>query len=118
VVPEHYCDNDSYDEISLSVITNKAGASSFDPLTLFGQARAKSFWGYVLKLPVNTAPARVRGVVGYNLPKWLTGIRFRDNDDTITVEIDDDATGNLRPCGRAPAQPRVRHGRGTQAFSP
>lgn len=88
-----YCDNDSYNEISLSVVTNKPGASSFGPLTLFGQTRAQSFWGYVLKLPVNTELARVRGVVGYNLPKWLTGIRFRDNADTITVEIDDDATG-------------------------
>ena len=88
-----YCDNDSYNEISLSIVTNAPGAPSFGPLTLFGQARAKSFWGYVLKLPVNTELARVRGVVGYNLPKWLTGIRFRDNDDTITVEIDEDATG-------------------------
>lgn len=89
----HYCDNDSYNEMSLSVVTNEPGASSFGPLTLFGQAHAKSFWGYVLKLPVNTELARIRGVVGYNLPKWLTGIRFKDNDDAITVEIDDDKTG-------------------------
>jgi hypothetical protein len=89
----HYCDNDSYNEISLSVVTNRPGAPSFGPLTLFGQAHAKSFWGYVLKLPVNTELARVRGVVGYNLPKWRTGIRFREDDDAITVEIDDDATG-------------------------
>lgn len=89
----HYCDNDSYNEISLSIVTNRPGAASFGPLTLFGQSRAKSFWGYVLKLPVNTELARVRGVVGYNLPKWLTGIRFKESDRAITVEIDDDTTG-------------------------
>jgi hypothetical protein len=89
----HYCDNDSYNEMSLSVVTNAPDTPSFGPLTLFGQAHAKSFWGYVLKLPVNTELARIRGVVGYNLPKWLTGIRFKDNDDAITVEIDDDKTG-------------------------
>lgn len=89
----HYCDNDSYNEVSLSVVTNQPGAPSFGPLTLFGQSRAKSFWGYVLKLPVNTELARVRGVVGYNLPKWLTGIRFKENGEAVTVEIDDEVTG-------------------------
>jgi hypothetical protein len=89
----HYCDNDSYNEISLSIVTNKPGSKSLGPITLFGQSRSKSFWGYVLKLPVNTELARVRGVVGYNLPKWLTGIRFRENETSITVEIDDQETG-------------------------
>lgn len=88
----HYCDNDSYNEISLSVVTNKPGSPSFGPLSLFGQSRSKSFWGYVLKLPVNTELARVRGVVGYNLPKWLTDIRFREHEKTITVEIIDRET--------------------------
>jgi hypothetical protein len=90
-----YCDNDSYNEISLAIVTNKPGSASFGPLSLFGQSRSKSFWGYVLKLPVNTELARVRGVVGYNLPKWLTDIRFKESGNTVTVEIDDRQTGKV-----------------------
>ncbi|GAB3463652.1 acetoacetate decarboxylase family protein [Massilia terrae] len=85
----HYCDNDSYTEISLSIVTNKPGSASFGPLTLLGQSMSKSFWGYILKLPVNTELARVRGVVGYNLPKWLTEINFEENETAIKFEIMD-----------------------------
>lgn len=88
-----YCDNDSYNEVSLSVITNKPGDTNLGPVTMIGQTMSKEFWGYVLKLPVNTELARVRGVVGYNLPKWLTDIRFRENEKTVTYEIVDAETG-------------------------
>lgn len=90
-----YCDNDSYNEIGLSVVTGKPGATSFGPFTLLGQSMAGDFWGYVLKLPVNTELARVRGVVGYNLPKWLTDIRYEEGADSVVVEIADAATGQL-----------------------
>lgn len=83
----HYCDNDSYNEFSLAIVTNKPGAMRFGPFSLLGQARARDYWGYVLKLPVNTELARVRGVVGYNLPKWLTDIRMRDDGATVAFEI-------------------------------
>jgi len=91
----HYCDNDSYNEIAISIITNKPGGSNLGPITLLSQIRAKSFWGYVLKLPVNTELARVRGVVGYNLPKWLTEINYRDEDESLTFEITDSETGKV-----------------------
>jgi hypothetical protein len=58
-----YCDNDNYNEIGLSVITNRPGSSSFGPFTLLSQSMSNDFWGYVLKLPVDTELARVRGVV-------------------------------------------------------
>lgn len=90
-----YCDNDSYNEIGLSVITNRPDSFSFGPLALMSQAMSNDFWGYVLKLPVNTELARVRGVVGYNLPKWLTGINFRETDKSIVVEILDSQTGKV-----------------------
>jgi len=70
------CDNDSYNEISLAIVTNQPGQTSYGPLSLLAQSRAGQFWGYVLKLPVNTELARVRGVVGYNLPKWLARIDY------------------------------------------
>jgi hypothetical protein len=89
----HYCDNDAYNEISLSIVTNKPGSPSFGPISLLGQSRSKNFWGYVLKLPVNTELARVRGVVGYNLPKWLSDINFRESDEALTFQINDLETG-------------------------
>lgn len=90
-----YCDNDSYNEISLAIVTNKPGSASFGPFTLLGQSLSKDFWGYVLKLPVNTELARVRGVVGYNLPKWLTGIERKETDAAVSFEVMDSATGKL-----------------------
>lgn len=91
----HYCDNDSYNEIGLSVVTNQPGASNWGPLSLLGQSFADHFWGYVLKLPVDTELARVRGVVGYNLPKWLTRIDYREGEQNVVVEIFDSETKKL-----------------------
>jgi len=91
----HYCDNDSYNEIALSIVTNKPGNSNLGPFTLIGQSMSKDFWGYVLKLPVNTELAEVRGVVGYNLPKWLTGINFKETDKAVVFELIDKDTGKV-----------------------
>lgn len=90
-----YCDNDSYNEIALSIVTNKPGHSNLGPITLLGQSMSDDLWGYVLKLPVNTELARVRGVVGYNLPKWLTGINLRETEQSVVFEILDSQTGNI-----------------------
>lgn len=89
----HYCDNDAYNEISLSIVTNKPGSANLGPLSLVGQSWSKSFWGYVLKLPVNTELARVRGVVGYGLPKWLSRIEYRESVEALRFQIDDSETG-------------------------
>jgi len=89
----HYCDNDRYDEIGLSIVTSKPGGANLGPFSLLGQSMSNEFWGYVLKLPVNTELARVRGVVGYNLPKWLTGISYRDEGESVLVEVLDAQTG-------------------------
>ncbi|MCG8291286.1 acetoacetate decarboxylase (ADC) [Pseudomonas entomophila] len=90
-----FCDNDSYNEVALSIITNQPGKANLGPFTLIGQSMSKDFWGYVLKLPVNTELARVRGVVGYNLPKWLTGIDRHEDAATVTYDIVDSQTGKV-----------------------
>lgn len=90
-----YCDNDSYNEIGLSVVTSKPGSTSWGPLSLMGQSFSDDFWGYVLKLPVDTELARVRGVVGYNLPKWLTRIDYNESDKDVVVKIFDSQTQAL-----------------------
>lgn len=88
-----YCDNDQYNEFGLSVVTTQPGATSWGPLTLLGQSRSKEFWGHVLKLPVDSELGRVRGVVGYNLPKWLTRIDFREDAKVMRFEVSDSTTG-------------------------
>ncbi len=94
-----YCDNDSYNEVALSVITSKPGALSFGPVTLVRQSMSKDFWGYVLKLPVNTELARVRGVVGYNLPKWLTSIDRTESAQTVRFRIGNEITFEAKKLG-------------------
>ncbi|QVM99213.1 acetoacetate decarboxylase (ADC) [Pseudomonas sp. SORT22] len=90
-----HCDNDAYNEVAVSIITNKPGKSNLGPFTLIGQSMSGDFWGYVLKLPVNTELARVRGVVGYNLPKWLTGIDRKEGAQSVVYDITDSQTGKV-----------------------
>ncbi|MCU7237301.1 MULTISPECIES: acetoacetate decarboxylase (ADC) [Pseudomonas] len=96
-----YCDNDSYNEIALSIITSKPGKANLGPFSVVGQSMSKDFWGYVLKLPVNTELARVRGVVGYNLPKWLTSIDRREDARAVTYDIGDARSGKVDVIFRA-----------------
>lgn len=90
-----HCDNDAYNEVAVSIITNKPDKANLGPLTLIGQSMSGDFWGYVLKLPVNTELAKVRGVVGYNLPKWLTGIDRKEDAQSVIYNITDSQTGKL-----------------------
>jgi hypothetical protein len=90
-----HCDNDAYNEVAVSIITNKPGKANLGPFTLIGQSMSGDFWGYVLKLPVNTELARVRGVVGYNLPKWLTGIDRKEDTQSVVYDITDSQTGKV-----------------------
>lgn len=88
-----YCDNDSYNEVAVAIVTSKLGGSNWGPFSLLAQSMDKDMSGYVLKLPVNTELARVRGVVGYNLPKWLTPINLKEGEKTLTFEVFDAKTG-------------------------
>ncbi|MEN5128488.1 MULTISPECIES: acetoacetate decarboxylase (ADC) [Pseudomonas] len=90
-----HCDNDAYKEVAVSIITNTPGKANLGPFTLIGQSMSGDFWGYVLKLPVNTELARVRGVVGYNLPKWLTGIDRKEDAQSVVYDITDSQTGKV-----------------------
>lgn len=91
----HYCDNDRYNEFALSIVTSEPGTTNLGPISLIGQALNSDFWGYVLKLPVDTELARVRGVEGYNLPKWLTRMDYRETDSKVVFEIADAETGKV-----------------------
>lgn len=68
------CDNDPYDEVSVAIVVPTPGSRLPHAAELIRQARRRAFHAHVLALPVTTEIARVRGVFGYQLPKWLTGI--------------------------------------------
>ncbi|MNZ65183.1 hypothetical protein D3C78_833700 [compost metagenome] len=68
------CDNDPYDEVSIAVVIRRPGARGSHALELLDSMRRRSFFAHVLALPVTTEIARVRGVHGYQLPKWRTEI--------------------------------------------
>lgn len=87
----HYCDNDSYNELSISVVTTRPGQGNWGLISLMGQLNDESLWGYVLKLPVDTELARVRGVVGYNLPKWKIPIDYSAEGDRVAFTYYDEA---------------------------
>ncbi|TCW84282.1 acetoacetate decarboxylase [Burkholderia sp. SRS-46] len=68
------CDNDPYDEVSVAVVIRRPGARGSHARDLIDSMRRRSFFAHVLALPVTTEIARVRGVHGYQLPKWLADI--------------------------------------------
>ncbi|UHO39693.1 acetoacetate decarboxylase (ADC) [Chryseobacterium capnotolerans] len=86
----HYCDNDFYNELSISIVTTQPGKSNWGLISLMGELNDKNLWGYVLKLPVNTELARVRGVYGYNLPKWLIPIDYINEGNNLTFNYYDE----------------------------
>lgn len=90
----HYCDNDAYNELSIAIVTTKPHARNWGLISLMGEINDNSLWGYVLKLPVDTELARVRGVVGYNLPKWLIPIKYDNGGAAVTFTYYDEK-GNL-----------------------
>lgn len=127
----HYCDNDSYNELSISVVTTRPDQGNWGLISLMGQLKDESLWGYVLKLPVDTELARVRGVVGYNLPKWKIPIDYNAEGDAVAFTYYDEAgkvdfsmTGKkLDTAASTPAVSRVNfvnldaQGRVTHGFS-
>ena len=81
------CDKDPYNEASIAVIVRQPGKGSYSTTQLLGSMWNRTFYGYVLALPVNTEIARVRGVYGYQLPKWLANINLEMDEDNIKADI-------------------------------
>ena len=94
------CDNDPYDEVSVAVVVRRPNAKGTNMGELISSIRQHEFYGYVLALPVDTEIARVRGVYGYNLPKWLTAIDL-NIDDHIQANLYD-TQGNIDVSLTAP----------------
>ncbi|SRR5579883_993327 len=108
------CDNDPYNEVSVAVVIRRPGARGPHVLELLDSMRRQSFFAHVLALPVNTEIARVRGVYGYQLPKWLTDIRLDISSSGVTGSIaatdgtpDVTLTAPLPALRRIPSQSRL-----------
>ncbi|KAJ5889503.1 hypothetical protein N7504_010313 [Penicillium tannophilum] len=80
------CDNDPYNEVSIAVIVRQPGKGSYSATQLLSSIWNRTFYGYVLALPVDTEIARVRGVYGYQLPKWLAHIDL-EMDEYIKANV-------------------------------
>lgn len=70
------CDNDPDNEGSVAVVIRRPGARGPHVLELLDSMRRHGFFAHVLALLVDTEIARVRGVYGYQLPKWRTETRL------------------------------------------
>ena len=97
------CDNDPYNEVSIAIIVRQPGKNSYSTTQLLSSIWNRTFYGYLLALPVDTEIARVRGVYGYQLPKWFTNISLEMDDHRIKAEITaTDGTPDLALNGPLP----------------
>lgn len=80
-------DVDPYDEVSVAVVVRQPGAHHFNTTELLSSMRNHKYYGHVLALPVDTEIARVRGVYGYQLPKWLTPIDMTIGNKDVQAKI-------------------------------
>lgn len=107
------CDNDPYNEVSVAVVVRRPGARGSHAAELAQSMKRRSFFAHVLALPVNTDIARVRGVEGYQLPKWLTPIDVSFGSEITASVAGPDGTMDLAlslptPSFReAPSQSRM-----------
>lgn len=89
------CDNDPYNEVSVAVLVRRPDARGPHALELMQSVRRRSFFAHVLALPVNTDIARVRGLEGYQLPKWLTPIDIGFGSEITATVAAQDGTPDL-----------------------
>ncbi|WP_374326662.1 acetoacetate decarboxylase family protein [Paracoccus pantotrophus] len=99
------CDNDPYNEVSIAAILRRPGSRRPGPLELLQSIRRRTFHTHVLALPVDTEIARLRGVMGYQLPKWLAKIDL-NLDGAVSASIQS-PDGSTDLAVRAPL-PRLR----------
>ncbi|KAF7631344.1 hypothetical protein F9C07_9473 [Aspergillus flavus] len=81
------CDNDPYNEVSIAIVVRQPGNNSYSTTQLLSSVWNRTFYGHVLALPVDTEIARVRGVYGYQFPKWLANISMEMDDHNIKAEL-------------------------------
>nr|WP_174506197.1 acetoacetate decarboxylase family protein [Acinetobacter sp. Marseille-Q1620] len=103
------CDNDPYDEVSVAVVVRRPNAKGSSIAELISSIRKHEYYGYVLALPVDTEIARVRGVYGYHLPKWLTAIDLKIDDHVQAHLYDTHGNVDIRLSAPTPKLKTVKN---------
>ena len=84
------CDNDPYKEVPIAIVVRQPGRDNYSTTQLLSSIWNRAFYGHVLSLPADTEIARVRGVYGYQFPKWHQGIKAglttTDGKSDLTLE--------------------------------
>lgn len=101
------CDNDPYNEASVAIVVRNPNAKGLNTLELLNSIRQRHFYAHVLALPVDTEIARVRGVYGYQLPKWLTEINVDINPTNIYADLKD--TSGQLDLSLSTQTPELKH---------
>lgn len=101
------CDNDPYNEASVAIVVRNPNAKGLNALELLNSIRQRHFYAHVLALPVDTEIARVRGVYGYQLPKWLTEINVDINPTNIYADLKD--TSGQLDLSLSTQTPELKH---------
>ncbi|WP_417211942.1 acetoacetate decarboxylase family protein [Acinetobacter venetianus] len=101
------CDNDPYNEASVAIVVRKPNPKGLNALELLNSIRQRHFYAHVLALPVDTEIARVRGVYGYQLPKWLTEINVDINPTNIYADLKD--TSGQLDLSLSTQTPELKH---------
>lgn len=101
------CDNDPYNEASVAIVVRKPNAKGLNALELLNSIRQRHFYAHVLALPVDTEIARVRGVYGYQLPKWFTEINVDINPTNIYADLKD--TSGQLDLSLSTQTPELKH---------
>ncbi|MFH4113369.1 acetoacetate decarboxylase, partial [Acinetobacter baumannii] len=73
----------------IAIVVRKPKARGPHIAELMKSMRQRHFHAHVLALPVDTEIARVRGVYGYQLPKWLTKIDIGISSKEVQAKIFD-----------------------------
>ena len=93
-------DVDAYNEVAVSILTEKPGGWSWGPLGLVGNLARRQNWAYVWKLPVTTELACTGGQMGYNYPKYMADIEYTRGPEHDTCVLRDEGEMVLTLTGR------------------
>ncbi|KAL4981364.1 hypothetical protein BDW68DRAFT_183569 [Aspergillus falconensis] len=69
------CDNDPYNEVSIAIIVRQPGKDSYSTTQLLGSIWNRTFYGYILALPVDTEIARTDGTPNLKLEVPLPALK-------------------------------------------
>ena len=93
-------DADPYNEFSVMIVTEKPNSRSFGPFTIMMNQMKREAYGYVWKLPVDTALAEFLGKESYSFPKYITDITFETEKKIVSSSVMNNGKPEITLIGR------------------